>query len=264
MWTGTIGEHLSPSAAVGGGQQLIARWVFTGRRGGSSSAPFDSLNVADHVGDDPAAVAHNRQILLQTIGAKADRLVFMQAQHSNRVRRVTSNQQASGIDVIADCDGLVTTQSGTAIAALAADCVPIVLADIQHGVVGVVHCGWRGVVSGVVTAALSQMRALGAELTAVTAVVGPAICGFCYPVDPDRASAVADVLPLEARGSAVWSGPAGQWHIDVRQAVLSQLSAADVAVEVVGGCTFTDDALFSYRRDGLTGRQSAAIVLEAA
>jgi len=61
----------------------------------------------------------------------------------------------------------------------------------------------------------------------------------------------------------VWADPTGQWHIDVRKAVISQLVAAHVAVQVVGGCTFTDDTLFSYRRDGLTGRQSAAIVLEA-
>ena len=146
MWTGTIGAHSSPSTAVIDGQSRVARWIFTDRRGGVSSAPFDSLNFADHVGDDPGSVARNRQVVLDAIGSSTDRLVFMQAQHGNTVRRVVNERQSNNIDVVANCDGLVTTDVATAIAALTADCVPIVLADIQHGVVGVVHCGWRGVV----------------------------------------------------------------------------------------------------------------------
>ena len=264
MWTGTIGAHSSPSTAATGGQLRLARWIFTDRRGGVSPAPFDSLNVGDHVGDDPDAVACNRQVVLDAIGSSTDRLVFMQAQHGSTVRRVVNEAQSNNIEVVAHCDGLVTTDVATAIAALAADFVPIVLADIQHGVVGVVHCGWRGVVSGVAIAALSQMRELGAAHSAITAVVGPAICGACYPVDSGRASSVAAALPREARGKAVWSDAADQWHVDVRKAAISQLLSANIAVEVVGGCTFTADTLFSYRRDGLTGRQSAAIVLEVA
>jgi len=246
---------------------LLARWIFTDRRAGSSSPPYDSLNVANHVGDDPEVVTRNRLTMLDAIGSSADRIVFMQAQHSNTVRNVASDGQKSkpfAVDSASGCDGLVTTEVGTAIAALAADCVPIVLADIEHGVVGVVHCGWRGVVSEVAAAALSRMHEQGADVSDISAFVGPAICGACYPVDAERAGAVAGALPMDARGPAVWSDAVGQWHVDVRKAVASQLLSAGVAVEVVGGCTFTNDTLFSYRRDGLTGRQGAAIVLEAA
>ncbi len=265
MWTGTVGHDVSPSTAATSGSGWLAHWAFTDRDGGTSAAPFDSLNLANHVGDDEASVGENRQRLLDTLGSSVDRLVFMQAEHGDIVKYVTRADQAvaeSTLSVMPSCDGLVTDEASIAIAALAADCVPIVLADSEHGVVGVVHCGWRGVVSGVVMAALAQMRDRGADPMSTEAVVGPAICGFCYPVSADRASEVVRALSPGSRGRAVWTDQGSQWHVDVRQAVVAQLESNDVSSQLVGGCTFTDDGLFSYRRDSTTGRQGAAVFLE--
>jgi polyphenol oxidase len=279
MWTGTIGAYGSPPTVSSSEQRPTqtrlnsgsyqADWVFSGRGAGVSESPFDSLNLADHVGDDSSAVTRNRQTLLEVLDQRSNSvlegLVVMQAVHGNTVEDVSDvvwAQESTRVRSQPSCDGLVTNHPNIALAALSADCVPVVLADISHGVVGAVHCGWRGVVSGVVDSALGAMQRLGGDPESTTALVGPAICGQCYTVAADRAAQVAQALDwLDEAGDVTWQGAAGQWHVDVRLAVIAQLSSQGVRTEAVGGCTYTDDRMFSFRRDGTTGRQGAAIVL---
>lgn len=247
MWSGTFGTY--PNPARGGSQ---ADWVFTSRSGGVSRGVFESLNLAAHVGDDPRAVAANRDRLALTVGVAPATLAVIKAEHGNKVHEVT----AESVTSIPVADALVTVSEDVTLVALAADCAPVVLADTKNRVAGVVHCGWRGVVAGVIPATIDKMLELGASAPSVSAVVGPTICNQCYVVDAD----CADQLMATAPGSTVADGN-GQWHVDVAGAMVAQLALRGVVAERIRECTFTNSDLFSYRRDRTTGRQGAAIVL---
>jgi YfiH family protein len=233
-----------------------ARHVLTDRHGvrgaahtelpGRSTGPWASLNVATHVGDDPDAVAANRVLVAQSAGVDPSRLVVMDQVHGSTVVAVD--------DVPVEppsADALVTTAAGLGLVVMVADCVPIVLAS-DHAV-GVVHAGRRGVETGVVAAAVAAMRAQSpGDAGAIRAVIGPAVCGPCYEVPQDLHDAVAAVTP-EASARTRTGTPA----LDLRAAVTAQLHAAGVAgddIERLDGCTVEDPALYSYRRDGVTGR----------
>lgn len=226
------------------------RWVFTTRTGGVSQPPFDQLNLADHVGDAAEAVARNRTVLIQEFGEGVVASYFLQAEHGNRVATVDSVQVPKNPH-----DGLVTNQPGVVLTALAADCVPFVLADTHNGVVGAVHSGWRGVVANVAEATFTAMTRLGAKADTTQAVLGPTICQNCYPVDVGRAEEFRKAAPAQIRQAA------GKEFLDVRGAVAMQLMRLGVSIATVGGCTFEDSALFSYRRTQTTGRHGAAVML---
>lgn len=229
------------------------RWGATGRSGGSSVSPFDSLNVSLAIGDDESAVLINRGRIAQALGAES--LIGMRAEHGARVALVESGEGCDAPDV----DGLVTTSPGLALLAMGADCVPVGIMDPVAGVIGVLHCGWRGLVVGIVGSTLSVMVDSGAVLSRCTAVLGASICGACYPVPTERAEAVAAVDP-QSRSTA----PDGQPSIDVGASVARQLRRAGLVVRTVGECTAESERCFSYRRDGRTGRQGLAVVIESA
>jgi YfiH family protein len=136
------------------------------------------------------------------------------------------------------------------LAVLVADCVPVVLVGEDAAgapVLGVVHAGRPGVAAEVVTAAVARLRELGAD--SISAWVGPSVCGRCYEVPEDLRANVAAAVP------ATWcTTSTGAPGLDLPAGVRSQLEAAGVAIEYSGGCTLEDDTLFSYRRDGHTGR----------
>ncbi len=228
-----------------------AHWLFTSRRGGSSAPPFDDWNLALHVGDDQAAVLRNRVAVARAGGFDPQRMVMMRQCHSNAVEVVGGADQPAEIQGV---DGLVTAEPDRAVVALAADCVPVALVEPQSGIVAAVHSGWQGMVNDVVGAALAAMVDLGADAQQIRASLGPAICGKCYPVPPERAQEAAEAWP-DSRATA----PDGQPGIDVRAGLRQRLRAAGVLVEYIGGCTAEDPELFSYRRDGLTGRQGVAV-----
>lgn len=220
------------------------RFAFTGRAGGDSAAPFDGLNLSTDVGDDIATVDRNRRAVLDRLAL--DHAVWLHAQHGRVVDRVT------GSDGVHDADGLVTATPSLALAALSADCALVVLADPTTRVVGCLHCGRAGLVVGAVDSMVAAMRNLGA--TSIRAAVGPTICGACYEVPRELASAVVAVVP--AARSHRHDGAA----LDIRAGVLDQLARAGVAVaRLVGGCTLEDPSCFSYRRDSRTGRMAALV-----
>lgn len=229
------------------------RVAFADRRSGVSAPPYDRGNLADHVGDDPWAVTANRAALARGVGVAPDRLVAMAAQHGARVAVVTTSD--AGLDLAVDA--LVTHQPGCALLVLAADCVPVLLADGAAGVAGVVHAGWRGVQARVVTAGVAAMQDLGAQR--IRAVVGPAICGSCYAVHEQRFAAVVAVAPAAAATTAE-----GGHGLDLAAGVLAELAGLGVETTRWGGCTVSDPRWFSHRRDGVTGRHGAALVLDPA
>ena len=137
------------------------RRVTTTRAGGVSKPPFDTFNLGDHVGDDPAAVAANRARLAAAIGLAADRVVWMNQVHGDRVEVVDGPRELPS--VADDTDALVTATPRLALAVVTADCVPVLLADARAGVVAAVHAGRVGAQRGVVARAVEAMLSLGAQ-----------------------------------------------------------------------------------------------------
>jgi YfiH family protein len=225
------------------------RRVVTTRRGGVSVAPYASFNLGTHVGDRPEAVTANRARLAAGIGLPVQRLIWMEQVHGRTVTVVDAPRSRP----VPTSDALVTAAPRLAVAALVADCVPVLLADPVRTVVAAVHAGRVGAGAGVLPATLDAMRRLGACLEEVEVLLGPSACGQCYEV-PDRMQA-----DVEARlpGSACRTrrGTAG---LDLRAGLWQQLVAAGVArIDVDPRCTIEDPTLYSYRRDGVTGRLAA-------
>lgn len=225
------------------------RRAFTDRSGGVSSGVYAGLNLGGHVGDDSDAVRENRIRVAAEVGVDLDRLVFMDQCHGADVAVVT--EKPDGPLVV---DGVVTAEPGLALAVLVADCTPILLSDDRAGVIGAVHAGRPGMTKGVVPQAISAMRDLGAQQ--VTAVVGPSVCGRCYEVPLEMREDAASVSP-ESR-AVTWTGTPA---IDVAAGVVAQLRSVGVdEITWVPGCAREDESLFSYRRDGTTGRFAGVIV----
>lgn len=225
---------------------MQARVLVTTRTGGSSAPPYDENNLARHVGDDPEAVAANRRRLAADLGV--DRVQFMRQVHGASVAVV---DHASDDDV-ADADVLLTTTPGLAIAVLVADCVPVVLA--ARRAVAVVHAGRRGVVDGVVGAAVAAVRRFDDGV--IAAHIGPAICGRCYEVP---AAMHDDVVAMAPAARATTS--AGTPGLDLPAAVRAQLLEARAYGANPAPCTREDPRYFSYRRDGVTGRFAMVAML---
>ena len=229
------------------------RRVVTDRRGGRSRSPYDSFNLGEHVGDDPADVEANRERVARELGVPGERLVWMNQVHGARVAVVDGPQDGP----VPATDALVTATRGLVLAVLVADCVPILLADHDRGVVAAVHAGREGVRQGVLPAALSAMASLGARARHVSALLGPAVCGDCYEVPGEMQAEVARVVPAAAVRTR--KGTPG---LDLRAGVTDGLRRAGIP-EVVQDprCTVEDRHLFSHRRDGVTGRQAGIVWL---
>lgn len=230
------------------------RRVVTDRRGGRSRAPYDSFNLGSHVGDDPADVAANRARVARELGVAEDRLVWMDQVHGTGVTVVEGPQPGP----LPATDGVVTATPGLVLAVLAADCVPVLLADSETGVVAAVHAGREGVRQGVLPVALSAMARLGARARHVTALLGPAVCGACYEVPAAMQAEVARVAPDSAVRTRT-----GTPGLDLRAGIAGVLRAAGVGQVVHDPrCTVEDRTLFSHRREGVTGRQAGLVWLD--
>ena len=228
---------------------MRVRRVITTRAGGASRAPFDRFNLSTGVGDDPAAVAANRRRLASGLGLPAGNVVWMRQVHGIDAATVTGppGQDLDGVDAV------VTDRPGLALAVLSADCVPVLLADPEAGVLGAVHAGRAGAAAGVLPTAWEAMRALGARPDRAEALLGPAVCGGCYEVPAEMRDAVHAALP--GSGCATRAGTAG---LDLRAGLRRQLAALGVTrVDTDPRCTREDPTLYSHRRDGRTGRLAA-------
>lgn len=226
--------------------------AFTGRAAGTGESPYSGLNLGGHVGDEPEAVDGNRDALAASLGVTRDRLLFMNQVHGTDVVEVEGPWAGS----VPRADGIVSATSRLALAVLVADCVPVLLHDVHARVVGAVHAGRPGLLDGIVSRAVEAMHALGAEQ--VSAIVGPSVCGRCYEVPENLVRAAAVVAPTSVTTS--WAGTPA---IDVAAGVIEQLTGLAVPVERVSGCTREDEELYSYRRDGVTGRFAGVIMLHA-
>ena len=210
---------------------------FTTRFGGVSEGAYEGLNLGDHVGDLPANVAKNREILAEQIGIAPDNLKFMHQIHSNRVEILRNLD-----DELQPCDGVITALRGVVLCVLVADCSPVLIAAERRGVVATVHAGRAGVTGKICTNAVNLMASeFGCEADDLRVFVGANIKARNYEVGE---------LDLGAFNRYKNGG-----KFDMESALRDEFTALGVKrVEFDPHCTFETQELFSYRREGVTGR----------
>lgn len=225
------------------------RVAVTERHGGVSGPPHDSLNLGLGTSDDPEKVLANRVRAARNLGFEPDRIVWMDQHHTTDVL------VASEPGVVGRCDGVVTTEPRLVLASLAADCLPVLAADTQAGVLGAAHSGRLGTAGAVATRLVETMTDQGARPDRTTVHLGPAICGKCYEVPSQMQEETAQETP-----EAACTTRAGTTGVDMVAAVTAQLRRAGVEeITADGRCTLESPELFSHRRDAPTGRFASFI-----
>lgn len=212
---------------------------FTSRRGGTSLAPYASLNLGGSTRDDPERVEDNYQALFAGLGLERARMAMGFQVHGNEVQR-RDEEPVAGEELLA-CDGQATHVAGVTCVVLTADCLPVAL--LCDGAIAMVHAGWRGLDGGVLEDGLRALRELGGR-GSVTALIGPGAGPGCYEVGDELRTRFATIGPT----------------LDLKAVAGERLRAQGVrTVHDVGLCTICTppELFFSHRRDGpLTGRQA--------
>lgn len=239
------GDHLR----VDLGENICA---FFTTRGTARADDLSGLNLAHSGHSARAAVEGNRERVARLAGSPLQGMLQV---HGNEVAVVTSaNRELEPPRV----DGIITADASIALTVLVADCVPILLADSEAGLVGAVHAGRRGVESEIARVALERMCGLGARPERIHAALGPAICGSCYEVPEEMRAELARKIPRAASQTS-WGTPA----LDLPAALEEQLRDLGVVqVQNLGACTLERTEFYSYRRNPRTGRQAGVIRLQ--
>lgn len=226
------------------------RCLFTTRIGGVSNSPYDTLNLAQHVGDDPDSVEGNLTRFRASAQIGEQDIVRVRQIHSSNIHVVDSHVT----DLVGD--GLVTRTAGILLAVSVADCIPVYLYDVEKRVIGIVHAGWRGTLEGAGPACVERMNSeYGCKPSTVRALLGPGIGQCCFEVSPDTAQRFARLFPGSVDGK----------YVSLHKA--NCLSLERVGISCVHDraiCTSCNAKLFfSHRRDRhKTGRMLAIIYLE--
>jgi YfiH family protein len=233
---------------------VASRYLFTTRAHGVSAPPFESNNLALHVGDDPHLVMENRKKLAHQLDIEFGRLFFMTQTHGVSIVEI---DESSDVSALRECDAMITQTPGVALAVLVADCAPVVIIGEQTS--AVVHVGWRGLFGGIVEKVLERFSD-----EPISAHIGPTICGECYEIGDD--------LSLEAKkrgftvGQRSHSGAqvSTKQTLDIPHSIISILRSATGSrvreIEWNGVCTLENHQYFSYRRDSITGRQAGIVI----
>lgn len=225
------------------------RAVITTRRGGASKPSFESFNLGIHVGDDPAAVARNRELLRAHVPFEP---FWLEQVHGVAVA------DADHDAALPLADAALSRKPGRICVVTTADCLPVLLCERGGSVVAAAHAGWRGLAGGVLEATVAAM---GTHVGEIMAYLGPAIGPTAFEVGDEVREAFVNGAPAAQR--AFRAGRTGKWFADIY--ALAHLRLAQAGVEQVfggGSCTFTDsERFFSFRRDGVTGRMASLIWL---
>ncbi|MEQ1802555.1 MAG: peptidoglycan editing factor PgeF [Gammaproteobacteria bacterium] len=231
------------------------RAAATTRSGGVSPAPWASLNLGDHVGDNPQGVVRNRRLLRNALGLAAEP-AWLQQVHGTTV----VDAAAAGARPAADASW--TTAPGVVCAVLTADCLPVLFCNRAGTHVAAAHAGWRGLAAGVLESTVGWLAADGVRPDSLLAWLGPAIGPASYEVGGEVRDAFLRADP--AGDGAFRPTRPGHWLLDLYAAARLRLRRAGVTA-ITGGdyCTLAEpERFFSHRRDGVTGRQATLIWLE--
>lgn len=237
---------------------------FFGRRGGKSTGLVGGLNCGLGSDDDPGIVAENRRLAADAVMSGADLASVYQVHSPDAVivRGAVPDSERPR------ADALVTDRPGLLLGIVTADCAPVLLADVEAGVVGAAHAGWRGALAGVTDQAVAAMISLGARIDRIRAAIGPCIARSSYEVDQPFLARLTGEDPDNER--FFMEGPRGSLQFDLEAFVAARLAAAGVQqVEAPGLDTYSlDDRYYSYRRSTHRGepdygRQISLIGLSA-
>jgi len=243
-----MGDWIAPDWPAPGS----VRAVITTRKGGHSASPFHSLNLAEHVDDDPTTVARNRAVLIERLGLSSEPR-WLQQVHGCDVAEVGDESCGSS------ADAATTAVPGRVCVVMTADCLPLLLCNRAGTRVAAVHAGWRGLVDGVIEAALARFSEPGDELLAW---MGPAIGPERFEVGDEVRARFIAVNPADE--AAFVAHGTGKWLADIYALARTRLDGANCGY--IGGgdyCTVSDsERFFSYRRDGVTGRMASLIWIE--
>ncbi|MCA0935456.1 peptidoglycan editing factor PgeF [Vibrio alginolyticus] len=220
------------------------------RVGGFSTGSFQGLNLGAHVGDDSSVIEKNRNCLVQQANMP-NAPVWLNQTHSTVVAQVCEPTSK-----VLDADGVFTSSANVVCSAMTADCLPVLLTNTQGTQVAVVHAGWRGLANGIVENALEMFSG------EVMAWLGPAIGSEAFEVGEDVLQAFMDFDP-RAEQAFVPRDIKGKWFADMSKLATQRLNKAGVTLVFDSGlCTYRNQQdFYSYRRDGVTGRQATFIWL---
>ena len=248
------------------GKATLKHGFFTAS-GGISRGFYNSLNCGYGSNDDPVCVAENRRRVAAGLGFAPDKLFGLKQYHS-ATAILLSSEAHSARDQRPDADAFVTTRRDVALAILTADCVPVLFADRNHGVIGAAHAGWRGANGGILESTITMMCDNGAALSSIEAVIGPAIAKSSYQVGDDCRNAVTTAHPDAGQFFNINPKVPKNYLFDLPAFTAWLISRIGLTkITDLGIDTYkTSNNLFSYRRATHaqlpdTGRQIAVIGL---
>lgn len=229
---------------------------FTTKDGGRSTKPYNSLNLAFHVGDNKNTVLQNHKILSDQMGYNLNSLAHMQQIHSNIVKIV---DKKDNFNTPYKCDALVTKLKGVPLMIMSADCTPLLFSDTKKGVIAVAHAGRMGAIKNIVKNTLDTMRDKFLCLSEDIEVdLGPAICQDCYEVGEE----IAQELKSTPYYFAI-KEENKHYYLDINSILIYQLEKEGIIkINNPKVCTSCDKNYFSYRRDSKTGRQAGIILIK--
>ena len=221
------------------------------RSGGISDAPWSSLNLGAHVGDDPQNVQANRQRLVEACNLPS-MPVWLEQVHGTDVLRLDGQPPAS-----LRADAVYTREPGVVCAVMTADCLPVLFCSADGQEIAAAHAGWRGLCSGVLEATLDAFSVPAEE---ITVWLGPAIGPNAFEVGPEVKDAFCAVDPA---ANSAFCAVGEKFYADLWMLATQRLNAAGVrCIRGGGDCTYTqEEQFFSFRRDGVTGRMASFIWL---
>ncbi|WP_310550247.1 peptidoglycan editing factor PgeF [Paenibacillus glufosinatiresistens] len=281
---------MEPFVHTGGSPSLLLlkKWMdaeaglaagFTGRSGGAGEAPYDSLNAALHVGDDPQTVLRNREILARSLGFEPEDWTCGEQVHGAAVAVVSAPDRGRGsrdrTSAFQDTDGLLTDVPGVLLTSFYADCVPLFFWDPERRAVGLAHAGWKGTVAGIAAVMVKRMQEeYGSRPGDLRAAIGPSIGACCYEVDEavmDRARPVLAELEAQTETADPMFIPSadrpGRTMLNLKECnrrIMIKAGILPTRIECTSWCTSCrPDLFFSYRKEnGTTGRMTSFIGLK--
>ncbi len=229
----------------------------TNRHGGVSPKPYDTLNLALHVGDNPINVLKNRTIISQEYDFILENLIYMEQTHSDNIHII----EHSAYNKIENCDALITNQRNIPLMVMVADCIPTMLYDPVHEVIAAVHAGRSGTFKEILPKTVQKMhKHYGTSFHELLIALGPSIHNCCYEVGGE----IADITQKRF-GEKYIQKRDGRYFLDLQMLNFDQLQEVGVPaqnIEISSICNACNPHYFSYRREGTTGRFAGVIQLK--
>jgi len=235
------------------------------RQTGVSGSTYHSMNLANHVGDNPEHVMQNRKMLATNLGIRVDQLIFPEQTHTSNIKVI--EDEFIDADELLKTDALITNQKSICLCILTADCVPILIYDPHKKAIAAIHAGWKGTVEDIAVKTIHQMKThFKCNPKHLLVSMGPCISQNAYEVGYDVFQAF-HAIDLTHDQIFIPSASQNKFNLDLIKAnrhLLIRAGIQESHIETTGSCTFyNSDLFFSARREGLkSGRMASGIMLK--